>query len=95
MLNRPERRRITQSPGTDRRKLSLNSFVAYGRVEILGAFLQGRKKSSAAAWPFPVCVKKGNCFGCLLVAPALLNAYCRTAPTFAVLSSARAGPPFK
>src|SRR6202035_5842059 len=38
MLNRAKRRGITMSPGTDRRNLSLNGFVAYGRVEILGAF---------------------------------------------------------
>lgn len=44
MLNRPKRRGITLSPGTDRRKLSLNSFVAYGRVEILGAFLQASQE---------------------------------------------------
>jgi hypothetical protein len=40
MLNRPELRGITLSPGLDRRKLSLNGFVAYGRVKVLGAFFQ-------------------------------------------------------
>jgi hypothetical protein len=30
MLNRPQLRGITLSPGLDRRKLSLNGFVAYG-----------------------------------------------------------------
>src|SRR5216684_7802148 len=40
MLNRPERGGITLSPGLDRRSLSLNGFVAYGRVKVLGAFFQ-------------------------------------------------------
>jgi hypothetical protein len=37
MLDRPERGGITLPPGLDRRKLSLNGFVAYGRVKVLGA----------------------------------------------------------
>jgi len=40
MLNRPQLRGITLSPGLDRRKLSLNGFVAYRRVKVLGAFFQ-------------------------------------------------------
>src|SRR5258708_371750 len=40
MLDRPERGGITLSPGLDRCKLSLNGFVAYGRVKVLGAFFQ-------------------------------------------------------
>jgi hypothetical protein len=31
---------IALSPGLDRCKLSLNGFVAYGRVKVLGAFFQ-------------------------------------------------------
>jgi hypothetical protein len=44
MLNAAKRRGITMSPGTDRRNLSLNGFVAYGRVEILGAFFQAQQE---------------------------------------------------
>ena len=40
MLDRPERGDITLSPGLDRRNLSLNGFVAYWRVNVLGAFFQ-------------------------------------------------------
>src|SRR5260370_7929798 len=40
MLDRPELGGVTLSPGLDRRKLSLNGFVAYGRVEVLRAFFQ-------------------------------------------------------
>jgi hypothetical protein len=42
MLDRPERGGVTLSPGLDRRKLSLNGFVAYGRVKVRGAFFHGR-----------------------------------------------------
>src|SRR5258705_11151784 len=44
MLNRPELRGIALSPGLDRRKLSLNGFVAYGRVEVLRAFFQAAQE---------------------------------------------------
>src|SRR5258708_6535497 len=40
MLDRPQLGGVTLSPGLDRRKLSLNGFVAYGRVEVLRAFFQ-------------------------------------------------------
>ena len=40
MLDRPERGGITLSPGLDCCNLSLNGFVAYGRVKVLGAFFQ-------------------------------------------------------
>jgi hypothetical protein len=40
MLDCPERGGITLSPGLDRCKLSLNGFVAYWRIKVLGAFLQ-------------------------------------------------------
>jgi hypothetical protein len=40
MLDRPERGDITLSSGLDRRNLSLNGFVAYWRVNVLGAFFQ-------------------------------------------------------
>src|ERR1700730_666372 len=40
MLDRPERGGVALSPGLDRCKLSLNGFVAYGRVKVLGAFFQ-------------------------------------------------------
>jgi len=40
MLDRPERGGITLSPGLDRCNLSLNGFVAYGGVKVLGAFFQ-------------------------------------------------------
>src|SRR5258706_9642455 len=40
MLDRSERGGITLSPGTDRRKLGLNRFVAYGRIKVLRAFFQ-------------------------------------------------------
>src|SRR5216684_7599095 len=45
MLNRPELRGITLSPGLDRRSLSLNGFVAYGRVKVLGAFFQALQEA--------------------------------------------------
>jgi hypothetical protein len=44
MLNRPELRDIALSPGLDRRKLSLNGFVAYGRVEVLRSFFQAAQE---------------------------------------------------
>src|SRR4051794_38364388 len=40
MLDRPERGGITLSPGLDGGKLSLNGFLAYRRIKILGAFSQ-------------------------------------------------------
>src|SRR6476659_5322550 len=40
MLDRLKRAGITASPGLDRCKLSLNGFVAYRRVKVLGAFFQ-------------------------------------------------------
>jgi len=40
MLNRPQLRGITLSPGLDRRKLTLNGFVAHRRVKVLGAFFE-------------------------------------------------------
>ena len=40
MLDLPKRRGVTLPPGLDRRNLRLNGFVAYGRVEVLGAFFQ-------------------------------------------------------
>ena len=44
MLDRPELGGVTLSPGLDRRKLSLNGFVAYGRVEVLLAFFQATQE---------------------------------------------------
>src|SRR5467141_3554006 len=46
MLNRLELRGITLSPGLDRRKLSLNGFVADGRVKVLGAFFQALQEAA-------------------------------------------------
>src|SRR6266851_124296 len=44
MLDRPELGGVTLSPGLDRRNLSLNGFVAYGRVEVLRAFFQASQE---------------------------------------------------
>ena len=45
MLNRRELRGIALSPGLDRRKLSLNGFVADGRIKVLGAFFQALQEA--------------------------------------------------
>lgn len=44
VLSRPQRRGIALSPGMDRRNLSLNGFVADGRVKLLGAFFQASQE---------------------------------------------------